>query len=283
MYVYYKVTIWYSAPTAFRLLMAAKDNSTDDFDFSMLRLIYSVGEPLNPEVIRWGMRCFNLPIHDNWWMTETGMQLIANYPSMSVRLGSMGKPFPGIEAAIVNDEGKEVPPNQIGNLAIKAGWPSMMRSIWRNKEKYETYFENKPWYISGDSAHMDEDGYFWFHGRIDDVIMSAGERIGPFEVESRLVEHPAIAEAGVIGKPDDLRGEIVKAFVKLRDGYEPSDELKKEITDFVKLGLAAHAKPREIEFIDVLPKTRSGKIMRRVLKAKELGLPTGDLSTMEEA
>lgn len=278
----YKVTIWYSAPTAFRLLMAKDNEKSKDYDFSSLRLIYSVGEPLNPEVIRWSMDSFGLPIHDTWWMTETGMQLIANYPSMPIRLGSMGRPLPGVQAAIVDDEGEEVAPNTIGNLAIKAGWPSMMRTIWKNKEKYKSYFEKEPWYISGDSAHMDEDGYFWFHGRIDDVIMSAGERIGPFEVESRLVEHPAVAEAGVIGKPDDVRGEIVKAFVQLRDGYEPSDELKADITNFVKTGLAAHAKPREIEFMDKLPKTRSGKIMRRVLKSKELGLPTGDLSTMAD-
>jgi acetyl-CoA synthetase len=216
-------------------------------------------------------------------MTETGMQLIANYPSMDVRLGSMGKPFPGVTAAIIDEEGKELPPNSVGQLAIKAGWPSMMRSIWKNQEKFESYFKFKPWYVSGDSAYMDADGYFWFHGRIDDVIKTSGERVGPFEVESRLVEHPAVAEAGVIGKPDPVRGEIIKAFIKLRDGYEPSDKLKADITEFVKTGLAAHAKPREIEFVDYLPKTRSGKIMRRVLKAKELGLPMGDLSTLTEA
>jgi len=170
----------------------------------------------------------------------------------------------------------------MGNLAIKKGWPSMMHAIWNNQEKYESYFMSGDWYVSGDSAYMDEDGYFWFQGRVDDVIMTSGERVGPFEVESKLVEHPAIAEAGVIGKPDPVRGEIIKAFVALRDGYEASEELKEEIRLFVKKGLAAHAAPREIEFREKLPKTRSGKIMRRVLKAWELNLPTGDLSTMED-
>jgi acetyl-CoA synthetase len=278
----YGVTVWYSAPTAFRMLMGAGDELVKQYDLSTLRHILSVGEPLNPEVIRWGTKVFNNRIHDTWWMTETGGQLICNYPCMEIKPGSMGKPIPGVKAAIVDDQGNELPPYRMGNLAIKKGWPSMMRAIWNNPEKYESYFINGDWYVSGDSAYMDEDGYFWFQGRIDDVIMTSGERVGPFEVESKLVEHPAIAEAGVIGKPDPVRGEIIKAFVALRDGYEPSDELKEEIRLFVKKGLAAHAAPREIEFRDKLPKTRSGKIMRRVLKAWELNLPTGDLSTMED-
>jgi acetyl-CoA synthetase len=277
-----KVTVWYSAPTAFRLLMAEGAEKAKKYDLGTLRHVCSVGEPLNPEVVYWGLEAYDLPIHDNWWMTETGMQLIANYPAMPIRPGSMGKPFPGTEAAIVDDTGKVVPPLTMGNLAIRAGWPSMMRGIWKNEERYKGYFKLKPWYISGDSAYMDKDGYFWFQGRIDDVIKTSGERVGPFEVESALVEHPAVAEAGVIGKPDPIRGEIIKAFVTLRPGFKPSEELKKEIADYVKNHLAAHAKPREIEFIDHLPKTRSGKIMRRVLKARELGLPTGDLSTMAD-
>ncbi|UXH43849.1 acetate--CoA ligase [Rossellomorea vietnamensis] len=278
----YGVTVWYSAPTAFRMLMGAGDEVVKQFDLSSLRHILSVGEPLNPEVVRWGMKVFNLRIHDTWWMTETGGQLICNYPSMEIKPGSMGKPFPGIQAAIVDDQGNEVPPYRMGNLAIKKGWPSMMNQIWNNPQKYESYFMPGDWYVSGDSAYMDEDGYFWFQGRIDDVIMTSGERVGPFEVESKLVEHPAVAEAGVIGKPDPVRGEVIKAFIALRDGYEVTDELKEEIRQFVKKGLAAHAAPREIEFRDKLPKTRSGKIMRRVLKAWELDLPTGDLSTMED-
>ncbi len=278
----YKVSVWYSAPTAFRMLMSAGDEVVKKYDLSNLRHMLSVGEPLNPEVVRWGKKVFDLRIHDTWWMTETGAQVICNYPAMEVRPGSMGKPIPGIKAAIIDDKGNELPPNRMGNLAIEKGWPSMMRAVWKNEEKYNSYFEIDGWYVSGDSAYMDEDGYFWFQGRIDDVIMTSGERVGPFEVESKLVEHPAVAEAGVIGKPDPVRGEIIKAFVALRDGYEVTDELKEDIRNFVKKGLAAHAAPREIEFREKLPKTRSGKIMRRVLKAWELDLPTGDLSTMED-
>lgn len=276
------VTVWYSAPTAFRMLMGAGDEIIKNYDLSSLRHVLSVGEPLNPEVVRWGLKVFNLRIHDNWWMTETGAQLISNYPCMDIRPGSMGKPIPGVQAAIIDNQGNVLPPNRMGNLAIKKGWPSMMKTIWNNEQKYESYFMPGDWYVSGDSAYMDEDGYFWFQGRVDDVIMTSGERVGPFEVESKLVEHPAVAEAGVIGKPDPVRGEIIKAFVALRDGYEITEELKEEIRQFVKKGLAAHAAPREIEFRDKLPKTRSGKIMRRVLKAWELDLPTGDLSTMED-
>ncbi|MBM4762589.1 acetate--CoA ligase [Bacillus sp. B15-48] len=278
----YGVTVWYSAPTAFRMLMGAGDEVIKKFNLSSLRHILSVGEPLNPEVVRWGMKVFNLRIHDTWWMTETGAQLICNFPCMEIKPGSMGKPIPGVQVAIVDDRGEELPPYRMGNLAIKKGWPSMMNTIWNNQQKYESYFMPGDWYVSGDSAYMDEDGYFWFQGRIDDVIMTSGERVGPFEVESKLVEHPAVAEAGVIGKPDPVRGEIIKAFIALREGYEQTDELKEEIRQFVKQGLAAHAAPREIDFRDKLPKTRSGKIMRRVLKAWELDLPTGDLSTMED-
>lgn len=278
----YKVSVWYSAPTAFRMLMGAGDEAVKQFDLSSLRHVLSVGEPLNPEVVRWGLKVYNQRIHDTWWMTETGGQLICNYPCMAIRPGSMGKPLPGVEAAIIDDAGNILPPYRMGNLAIKTPWPSMMRKIWKNPAKYEEYFRISGWYISGDSAYMDADGYFWFQGRIDDVINTAGERVGPFEVESKLVEHPAVAEAGVIGKPDPMRGEIIKAFIALREGFEPSDELKTEIAKFVKEGLSAHAAPREIEFKDKLPKTRSGKIMRRVLKAWELNLPTGDLSTIED-
>ena len=193
----------------------------------------------------------------------------------------MGKAIPGIEAAIIDNQGNVLSPNEMGNIAIRKGWPAMMRQIWNSPEKYESYFINDKWYITGDSGYVDEEGYFWFQGRVDDVIMTSGERVGPFEVESKLLEHPAIIEAGVIGKPDPVRGEIIKAFVSLREGYEPTDELKEDIRQFVKKGLAAHAAPREIEFKDKLPKTRSGKIMRRVLKAWELNLPSGDLSTMD--
>lgn len=276
----YKVSVWYSAPTAFRMLMGAGSHVLEDYDLSSLRHVLSVGEPLNPEVVKWGNEVLHQRIHDTWWMTETGAQMICNYPSMMIKPGSMGKPVPGVTATIVDDQGIEVPPFTMGNLAIKKGWPSMMRQIWNNKAKYDSCFMNEEWYVSGDSAYMDDDGYFWFQGRIDDVIMTAGERVGPFEVESKILEHPAVLEAGVIGKPDPIRGEIIKAFISLKEGIEPSEELEAAIKLFVKTGLAAHAAPREIEFKEKLPKTRSGKIMRRVLKAWELDLPTGDLSTI---
>lgn len=277
----YGVTIWYSAPTALRLLMAADPEIVKKYDLSKLRGIYSVGEPLNPEVIRWGMKQFGLRIHDTWFMTETGSQMICNYPCMPIKLGSMGRPIPGVKAAILDSQGNLLGPNQLGILAIHRGWPSMMIGVWGSRSKYESYFIDD-WYLSGDTAYYDNDGYFWYQGRIDDVINTSGERVGPFEVESKLLEHPAVAESGVIGKPDPTRGEIIKAFITLAPGYEPSDLLKKELRDYVKLGLAAHAAPREFEFCASLPKTRSGKILRRVLKAKELGLPLGDLSTMDD-
>ena len=277
----YRVSVWYTAPTAIRMLAAAGINLVKKYDFSSLRHLASVGEPLNPEAIYWGLKAFGLPFHDNWWQTETGGIMIANYPSLDIKPGSMGKPVPGIKAAIVNNQGEVLPANKIGNLALKPPWPSMMRKIWRRPQKYKSYFK-KGWYISGDLAYRDQDGYFWFVGRADDVIKTAGERVGPFEVESALVSHPAVVEAGVIGKSDPIRGEIIKAFVVLTAGQKPSDDLKTRLKKYVKSHLAGHTYPREIEFLDKLPKTRSGKIVRRLLKAKELGLPPGDTSTLEE-
>jgi acetyl-CoA synthetase len=277
----YNVTVWYTAPTAIRMLMAAGDKLPKKYKLNNLRHMCSVGEPLNPEAIWWGMKVFGLPFHDNWWQTETGGILISNYPSMDIKPGSMGKPLPWVTAAIINDKGKKLDPFKEGHLAIKPGWPSMMKKIWRRPKKYKSYFM-KGWYISGDRATRDRDGYFWFIGRADDVIKTSGERVGPFEVESALVEHPAVVEAGVIGKPDMMRGEIIKAFVVLAKGYKPSESLEKQLKVFVKKHLAGHAYPREIEFAKSLPKTRSGKIMRRVLKARELGLPVGDTSTLVE-
>lgn len=278
----YGVSVWYSAPTAFRMLMSAPKDVLANANLQSLRHILSVGEPLNPEVVRWGMEVYGKRIHDTWWMTETGGMLICNYPSEPIKPGSMGKPFPGITAAILDNQGQEVPPGEMGHLAIKAGWPSQMRKIWKNDAKFKDYFYFDGWYVSGDTAYMDDEGYFWFQGRNDDVINTSGERVGPFEIESKLVEHPAVAEAGVIGKPDELRGQIIKAFISLRAGYTFSDELKEEIQSFIKSELSAHAVPREIEFKEKLPKTRSGKIMRRVLKAWELDEPAGDLSTMDD-
>lgn len=282
----HKVTVWYTAPTAIRMLMAKGEALVSNYNLSSLRHLCSVGEPLNPEAIRWGMKAFGKPFHDTWWQTETGGMMMVNLPSTDIKVGSMGRPFPGIVAAIVDDEGKTLDVEKEGNLAFKPGWPSMMATVWQRQEKYDSYFVGG-WYISGDHAWKDQDGYYWFIGRADDVIKTAGERVGPFEVESALVEHPAVVEAGVIGKPDQLRGEIVKAFVVLRDPKKyPNDAaketLKTELAEFVKKHLAGHAYPREIEFIDKLPKTRSGKIMRRILKAKELGQPIGDTSTLEE-
>jgi acetyl-CoA synthetase len=277
----YKVTVWYTAPTAIRMLMKAGEKVAGGHDLSSLRHICSVGEPLNPEAILWGQKVFKQAIHDNWWQTETGAILIANYPFMTVRPGSMGKPIPGITATILDDHYRELPPGQQGHLAIKPGWPSMFRTFWKNSERYQSRFNNG-WYITGDRAYRDRDGYFWFVGRTDDVINTAGHLVGPFEVESALIEHPAVAEAGVIGKPDPLAMEVVKAFVSLKDGYKPTEEMSRELMQFCRKKLAAGVAPREIEFLDKLPKTRSGKIMRRLLKAKEAGLPLGDTSTLEE-
>lgn len=277
----HKVTVWYTAPTAIRMLMA-KEEVMSKYNLLSLRYLGSVGEPLNPEAVVWSEKVFGGKMfHDNWWQTECGSILIANTPDLKIKPGSMGKPLPWITADVVDDNGKPVPVGEEGNLVIKPPWPSIMRTVWRNQEKYMSYFANE-WYISGDRAKKDEDGYFWFIGRADDVIKTSGERVGPFEVESALVEHDAVVEAGVIGKPDELRGEIIKAFVVLKQGVEETEDLKKELSEFVKKHLAGHAYPREVEFIDKLPKTRSGKIMRRILKAKELGQPIGDTSTLEE-
>ncbi len=279
-----KVTIWYTAPTAVRMMMKAGLEIIRKYDLSSLRFISSVGEPLNPEAVIWGQAAFGLPIHDNWWQTETGGIMIANYLAMEIRPGSMGRPLPGIEAAIVQRQKDgtvvELKAEEAGELALRPGWPSMFRGYLHEEERYRKCFAGG-WYLTGDLAKQDADGYFWFIGRADDVIKSAGHLIGPFEVESALMEHAAIAEAGVIGIPDPMIGEIVKAFVSLKKGYEPSEALRKELLGHARSRLGPAVAPREIEFRDSVPKTRSGKIMRRLLKARELGLPEGDLSTLE--
>ncbi|HLA80040.1 MAG TPA: acetate--CoA ligase, partial [Thermoleophilia bacterium] len=229
----HKVTVWYTAPTAIRMLMKAGAEIPKRYDLSSLRHILSVGEPLNPEAIMWGLPVFNQPIHDSWWQTETGAILISNYAAMDIRPGSMGKPIPGIQAGILDDHYDPLPAGKAGNLAIRPGWPSMFRTYWNDSEKYNSRFR-KGWYITGDQAYCDEDGYFWFLGRTDDVINTTGHLVSPFEVESTLLEHPAVAEAGVIGKPDPIAMEVVKAFVALKDGYEPSDQLRREITGFAR-------------------------------------------------
>jgi len=278
------VDVWYTAPTAIRMLMKAGDELVKGYDLASLRFIASVGEPLNPEAVMWGQRVLGLAIHDNWWQTETGGIMIANYAWMDIKPGSMGRPLPGIEAAIVRRAGQGVEvieqPDREGELALRAGWPSMFRGYLKEDERYARCFVDG-WYLSGDLARRDRDGYFWFVGRADDVIKSAGHLIGPFEVESVLMEHPAVIEAGVIGVPDPIALEAVKAFVALRPGYAPSEALRKELLAHARKRLGPAVAPREIAFRDNLPRTRSGKIMRRLLKARELGLPEGDLSTLE--
>jgi acetyl-CoA synthetase len=281
-----KISVWYTAPTAIRRLMRIDNEPTKEYDLSALRLVQSVGEPLNPEAVVWGAAKLGLPIHDNWWQTETGAIMIANYIAEPIRPGSMGRPLPGIEAGIVHvaDDGtatEVTEPGKEGELALRPGWPSMFRAYLHDAERYQKSFANG-WYLSGDLAYRDADGYYWFVGRADDIIKTSGHMVGPFEVESALMEHPAVAEAGVIGVPDPLIGQVVKAFVSLKAGYEPTDALKKELTAFARKNLGPAVAPKMIEFEQNLPKTRSGKIMRRLLKARELGLPEGDISTLEE-
>ena len=280
--VRHRVSVCYTAPTAIRMLMKAGARVPQQHDLSSLRYTMSVGEPLNPEGVIWGQDAFGLPFHDNWWQTETGAIMIANYPSLPIRPGSMGKPFPGIEAAIIDDEFHAIDePMREGQLALRPGWPSMFRTYWKDEERYQSRFKGG-WYLTGDRAKRDADGYYWFVGRDDDVINTAGHLVGPFEVESVLIEHPAVAEAGVIGKPDPVAMEIVKAFVSLKDGFAPTDELRRELIGHARARLGPGVAPREIDFLPTLPKTRSGKIMRRLLKARELGLPEGDTSTLED-
>jgi acetyl-CoA synthetase len=281
-----RVNVWYTAPTAIRRLMRLPGEPRSQYDLSALRLILSVGEPLNPEAVVWGERALGLPIHDNWWQTETGGIMVANYAACDIRPGSMGRPLPGIEAAIVRrgENGVEVvtTPDTEGELALKPGWPSMFRGYLHDDARYAKCFADG-WYLSGDLAKRDADGYFWFVGRADDIIKTSGHMVGPFEVESALMEHPAVAEAGVIGKPDPLIGELVKAFIALKVGHKPSDALRLDILGFARKRLGSAVAPKEIAFTDSLPKTRSGKIMRRLLKARELGLPEGDTSTLESS
>ncbi|MBS0126768.1 acetate--CoA ligase [Thetidibacter halocola] len=278
-----KVQVWYSAPTAIRMMMRAGREAAASYDFSGLRFLASVGEPLNPEAVVWSEQVFGQPFHDNWWQTETGGIMIANRPGMEVRPGSMGKPLPGIEAGIVEREDgtlRELGTGEVGELALRPGWPSMMRAYLHEQARYDKCFVDG-WYLSGDLAMRDKDGYFWFVGRADDLIKTSGHLIGPFEVESALIEHQAVAEAGVIGIPDETAGEVVKAYVTLNPGFTPSEDLEREIRGHARKKLGPAVAPREVVFRNTLPKTRSGKIMRRLLKARELGLPEGDISTLE--
>jgi acetyl-CoA synthetase len=281
----YNVSVWYTAPTAIRMMMKAGFDPARRSAMPALRFLASVGEPLNPEAVLWGVEAFGLPFHDNWWQTETGGIMIANYVAMDVRPGSMGRPLPGIEAAIVRagEDGTATvidAPDEQGELALKPGWPSMFRGYLNEPERYRKCFAGG-WYLTGDLARRDRDGYFWFVGRMDDVIKTSGHLVGPFEVESVLMEHPAVVEAGVIGKPDPIALEVIKAFVSLKNGNVPDEALKKSLLAHARKRLGAVVAPKEIEFVASLPRTRSGKIMRRLLKARELGLPEGDISTLE--
>lgn len=282
----HKISIWYTAPTAIRRLMRMDIKPRSTYNLENLRLILSVGEPLHAEAVIWGQENFGIPILDNWWQTETGGIMIANYPSMKVKPGSMGKPLPGIEIAIaeVNDGQLQLitAPNIQGHLILKKGFPSLFRGYLHEEERYKKCFIGD-WYLSGDLAKKDTDGYFWFIGRADDIIKTSGHMVGPFEVESTLMRHPAVAEAAVIGKPEPTIGELVKAFVVLKTGKEPNEETKMDIMGFARKEMGPAVAPKEIEFVESIPKTRSGKILRRLLKARELGLPEGDLSTLEQS
>ena len=287
-----QVSVWYTAPTAVRMLMRAGPDLAREREFGALRFIASVGEPLNAEAVIWADEVLGLPIHDNWWQTETGGIMVANYASMDVKPGSMGRPLPGVDATVVERDAEghvrlidrrpvEVrEPGAEGELVLRAGWPSMFRGYLNEPERYERCFAGG-WYLTGDLVRRDADGYLWFVGRGDDVIKTSGHLIGPFEVESVLLEHPAVAEAGVIGVPDPMAGEVVKAFVLLAPGFAAGDALRRELVAHARRRLGAAVAPREIAFSDSLPHTRSGKIMRRLLKARELGLEQGDLSTLE--
>jgi acetyl-CoA synthetase len=280
-----RISVWYTAPTAIRMLMKAGAPLARQYDLRSLRFLGSVGEPLNPEGVVWGAESFDRPFHDNWWQTETGGIMIANFASMDIRPGSMGRPLPGVDAAIVQrtatggisviDE-----PDVQGELALRPGWPSMFRGYLGEEARYRKCFA-EGFYLTGDLVQRDADGYYWFVGRADDVIKSSGHLIGPFEVESVLLEHEAVAEAGVIGKPDPVAGEVVKAFVALKPGFSGSEDVRRSITALARTRLGAVVAPKEIAFVAAVPKTRSGKIMRRLLKARELGLPEGDISTLE--
>ncbi|WP_226626370.1 acetate--CoA ligase [Alloyangia pacifica] len=278
-----KVEVWYTAPTAIRMMMRSGTEAAAPYDFSSLRFLASVGEPLNPEAVTWSEAVFGQPFHDNWWQTETGGIMIANRPGMAVRPGSMGRPLPGIEAGIMQGGGnglRALGDGEVGELALRPGWPSMMRAYLGEQARYDKCFV-EGWYLSGDLAMRDADGYFWFVGRADDLIKSSGHLIGPFEVESALIEHPAVAEAGVIGIPDETAGEVVKAYVTLNPGFSASEDLERALRGHARARLGPAVAPREVIFRTTLPKTRSGKIMRRLLKARELGLPEGDISTLE--
>ncbi|WP_333775057.1 acetate--CoA ligase [Streptomyces sp. IBSBF 3136] len=294
-----RVSVWYTAPTALRMLMRTTPRTgprdpARSFDLSALRFIASVGEPLSPEAVVWGRDVLGLPVHDNWWQTETGSIMIANFAACDIRPGSMGRPLPGVEAAVLRrgEDGRAevagghvtvvTEPGVEGELALRPGWPSLFRGYLHDEPRSAAAFADG-WYLTGDLVRRDADGWYWFVGRADDVIKTAGQLIGPFEVESALMEHPAVAESGVIGRPDPVAGNIVKAFVTLLPGFDPSNATRRDLLAFARRRLGPVLAPREIAFDQHLPHTRSGKVMRRLLRARELGLPEGDVSALEDA
>jgi acetyl-CoA synthetase len=282
-----KVNVWYTAPTAIRMLMKAGVTLARARSYPALRFMASVGEPLNAEAVVWGVEAFGLPFHDTWWQTETGAIMLANFAACEVRPGSMGLAFPGVEAGIVHrrpDGGVDLvdSPDEVGEIALRSGWPSMFRGYLGEEARYRSSFADG-WYLSGDLATRDRDGYFWFIGRADDVIKAAGHLISPFEVESALMTHPAVAQVAVIGLPDAIAGQFVKAFVELKSEATPGEALQRSLMAHARKLLGAAIAPREIAIVESLPRTRSGKLMRRLLRARELGLPEGDLSTLEGA
>ncbi len=281
----YGVSIFYTTPTGIRLLMRYGEEWPKKYDLSTLRVLGTVGEPINPEAWEWYHRVTGgtKPIMDTWWQTETGMIMVTPLPCVPLKPGSATRPFLGVEADVVDRAGKSLPANAGGFAVITKPWPAMMRTIYKDPDRYQVYWNTIPnCYTAGDVCRKDEDGYLWFMGRADDVIKVAGNRIGTAEVESALVSHPAVAEAAVIGKPHKTAGEAIKAFVILKQGQQESHDLIKSMKDQVLKELGKIAVPQEIEVVPSLPKTRSGKIMRRVLKAKELGQDPGDISTLEE-
>lgn len=283
----YGITIFYTAPTAIRGLMRFGEAWPNKHDLSSLRLLGSVGEPINPEAWKWYFRVIGkekCPIMDTWWQTETGNFMITPTPVVPLKPGSGTRPFFGQEAEIVDEQGNPVPDNTEGYLTLKNPWPAMLRTIYGDDERYVSqYWSKYPGrYTTGDSAKRDSDGYFWIIGRVDDVIKVSGHRLGTAEVESALVSHPAVAEAAAIGLPHDVKGQAIHTFVMLRSGFAPSAELSEELRQHVSKHMGPIARPEDVKFVDKLPKTRSGKIMRRVLKARAQGLPEGDISTLEE-
>jgi acetyl-CoA synthetase len=281
-----KITIFYTAPTAIRMFMKMGESWPDKYNLESLRIIGSVGEPLNPEAFEWYYRVIGkmkVPILDTWWQTETGMHMITTMIGEPMRPGFAGKPIPGVEADVVDKDGRPVKPGTGGLLVVKSPWPAMLRTVYNDDERYRKYWYTiKGVYAVGDLAVKGRDGDIMILGRADDIIIVAGHNIGTAEVESALVSHHAVAEAAVIGKPDAVKGNSIKAFVILRMGNEPSEKLKQDLLHHVRTTLGPIAMPHEIDFVDKLPKTRSGKIMRRVLKAKEMGIDPGDISTLDE-